>query len=51
MRQRLPGAIEQGARLPDPAGLLRGSGKIVRNIKLEGATTLDRPEVSKLIDA
>ena len=39
----------QGARLPDPKGLLRGSGNVVRNIPLETADTLDRPEVGALI--
>jgi len=39
----------QGARLPDPHRLLRGSGNIVRNIRLEAADTLDRPAVAALI--
>ena len=39
----------QGARLPDPSRLLRGSGNVVRNIRLETAATLDRPEVAALI--
>ena len=41
----------QGAGLPDPGGLLRGTGNVVRNIRLESAVTLDRPEVRALIDA
>jgi hypothetical protein len=39
----------QGAGLPDPDGLLRGSGRVVRNLRLEGAATLDRPEVRALM--
>ncbi len=39
----------QGARLPDPKRLLRGSGNVVRNIRLETADTLDLPEVDALI--
>jgi hypothetical protein len=39
----------QGAGLPDPAGVLRGSGKVVRNLRLETAATLDRPDVRALI--
>jgi hypothetical protein len=39
----------QGAGLPDPKGLLRGSGRVVRNIRLESAATLDKPEVRALI--
>jgi hypothetical protein len=38
-----------GAGLPDPAGLLRGSGHVVRNIRLETAATLDRAEVRMLM--
>ena len=41
----------QGAGLPDPGGLLRGSGNVVRNIRLESADTLERSEVRALIDA
>ena len=39
----------QGAGLPDPQRLLRGSGNVVRNIRLETAETIDRPEVETLI--
>jgi hypothetical protein len=39
----------QGAGVPDPGGLLRGSGKIVRGMRLESAATLDRPEVRTLM--
>ena len=41
----------QGVGLPDPKGLLRGSGSRVRNVRLETAATLDQPEVSALIEA
>jgi hypothetical protein len=36
--------------LPDPAKLLQGSGGQVRSIDMEGASTLARPEVARLID-
>jgi hypothetical protein len=39
------------SRLPDPAGLLQGSGKLVRHIRLEAAADLDRPEVVQLVRA
>jgi hypothetical protein len=39
-----------GKELPDPGKLLQGSGKQVRSIDLEGASTLARPEVVRLID-
>jgi hypothetical protein len=41
----------QGAGLPDPNGLLRGSGKVVRNIQIDSATAFDRPAVRALIAA
>jgi hypothetical protein len=39
----------QGAGLPDPKGLLKGTGKKVRSIRLETAGTLDRAEVRALM--
>jgi hypothetical protein len=42
--------FNQGKELPDPAKLLQGSGNLVRSINLEGASTLARPEVARLID-
>jgi len=44
-------AFLQGATLPDPAGILRGSGKQNRFVRLESEETLDLPAVGKLIDA
>ncbi len=40
----------QGAALPDPQGILRGSGNVVRNVRLENVGVLARPEVRALID-
>jgi hypothetical protein len=40
----------QGARLSDPQKRLRGSGRRVRHIVLDGAHTLDEPAVAALID-
>ena len=42
--------IIQGARLPDPHGVLRGSGNQVRNVRLASPTELDLPEIGTLID-
>ncbi len=39
----------QGAGLPDPKKLLRGSGNVVRSIPLESAEDLDGPEVRALM--
>jgi hypothetical protein len=39
----------QGAGLPDPARLLRGSGRVVRSVPLADDRTLDQPEVRALV--
>jgi len=39
----------RGAEMRDPDGLLKGDGKIVRQIRLADALDLDRPAVKKLI--
>ena len=40
----------QGKGLPDPERRLRGSGNVVRNVRLEdGARTLDQPAIRALI--
>jgi hypothetical protein len=39
----------QGASLPDPNRLLKGSGNVVRSIRLESPAMLDRPEVRALM--
>jgi hypothetical protein len=36
--------------LPDPEKLLQGSGNQTRSMDLEGASTVARPEVARLID-
>ena len=41
--------LNQGKELPDPEKLLRGSAN-ARWIELEGASTLNRPAVARLID-
>jgi hypothetical protein len=40
----------QGAKLPDPNNLLRGSGNVVRNIRLESPDAFDDPRVRQLMD-
>jgi hypothetical protein len=39
----------QGARLADPAGLLKGSGNVAKHIVLAGAEDLDKPAVIELM--
>ncbi len=41
--------FNRGKELPDPAKLLQGSGNQTRSISLEGASTLARPAVARLI--
>ena len=40
-----------GTKLPDPHGVLQGSGSSNRFVRLESAKTLARPEVAELIEA
>jgi hypothetical protein len=42
--------LQHGPELPDPTSILRGSGKVVRNVALDSPDDLDRPDVSALID-
>ena len=41
--------LRNGPGLPDPHGLLKGSGKQARHLVLNDAADLDRPEVQALI--
>ena len=43
--------FSQGHQLPDPKGLLRGSGKQTRFIQVEAASQLAHPDVEALIAA
>lgn len=40
-----------GAQLPDPDGLLRGEGKLIRHVRIAQATDLDAPGVRELVKA
>ena len=40
----------QGAELPDPAGLLEGSGKFMRHVKLKPGAAMNSAALHKLID-
>jgi hypothetical protein len=39
-----------GTRLMDPGKRLRGKGKLVRSVRLEGPDDLDEPEIEALIE-
>ena|SRR5215472_2157226 len=43
--------IAHGADLPDPGGLLEGTGKVHRHVKLRQLQDLDRPELRDLMAA
>jgi len=40
-----------GSVLPDPEGLLRGDGKLIRHVRIAQATDLDAPGVRELVRA
>jgi hypothetical protein len=40
-----------GTKIPDPHGLLQGSGTVARHIVLGSAGDIDRPEIRALISA
>jgi hypothetical protein len=41
--------LQNGPRLPDPSGLLRGSGKVVRSVRLQSPRDLDSTPIRALI--
>jgi len=43
--------FNRGKELPDPLRLLKGSGTLVRFVDVEGASTLARPDIARLVDA
>jgi hypothetical protein len=43
--------LQRGPELPDPTGILRGSGKVVRSVPLSSPDDLGRTEVCALIEA
>jgi hypothetical protein len=43
--------IQDGPGLPDPKGLLKGSGNVVRHVRLASARDLEAPAIRALIKA
>jgi len=41
--------IQDGPSLPDPEGLLKGSGNVVRHVRLSSSRDLDKPAVRALV--
>ncbi len=50
-REHVTLGLAGGAGLPDPAGLLEGTGKVHRHVKLRTADDLARPELRALLAA
>lgn len=42
--------LAQGASLPDPEGLLQGTGKLARHIRIERLADLEAPEIRRLLE-
>jgi hypothetical protein len=43
--------IAHGADLPDPSGLMEGTGRVHRHVKLRKLQDVDRPELRQLMTA
>jgi hypothetical protein len=43
--------FNRGALLPDPGGILEGTGKLIRHIPIHGENDLARPVVRRLVQA
>lgn len=43
--------VARGVGLPDPAGLMEGTGKVHRHVKIRKAGDLERPELAQLMAA
>ena len=41
--------IQNGPDIPDPDGLLKGTGNVVRHVRLESVKDLDKPAIRSLI--
>jgi hypothetical protein len=41
----------RGSQLPDPSGLLEGSGKLMRHVKLRPGMSIDEAALKRLIEA
>ncbi len=43
--------LADGAELPDPAGIVEGTGKRIRHVKCRSVADVERPAVRELIQA
>ena len=43
--------VAGGASLPDPDGLLEGTGKVHRHVKVRSVADIDRPELRALMES
>jgi len=51
LKDRINLGFNRGAVLPDPDGLLEGTGKLLRHIKVKKADLLAKPALRALIEA
>jgi hypothetical protein len=42
--------LQNATRLPDPDGILLGSGSVARHVRLHAAEDVDRPAIRRLLD-
>ncbi len=49
--ERINLQFHQGTDLPDPAGLLEGTGKVMRHVKVRTEETIQSEEVKELIES
>jgi len=50
-REHVNLGFNRGAELQDPAGLLRGTGKLIRHVRLTSPDDLAKPDLTTLIEA
>jgi hypothetical protein len=43
--------FNQGTALPDPDGVLKGTGKLIRHIRIDSISTIRKPAVKNLVNA
>jgi hypothetical protein len=51
LKDRVNLGFYRGTELPDPAGMLEGTGKLLRHIKLKRAEDLQNPALRALLEA
>ena len=50
-KERVNFGFFYGAELPDPKGLLEGTGKLLRHVKIKSVEEVERPALRQLLEA